>query len=118
MLTRKLSSCYTIHNPKTLTTGSFMRNAKNPPADTLSEELPLDENFVEQAEYLKEQQLLDLSADHPDEASIIRRLSVGGAKLLVGPRGCGKTTLLLKAYYRLSGTETLGRVDKVDSQIT
>ena len=42
-----------------------------------------------------------LSAAHPDEDSIIRRLSVGGAKLLVGPRGCGKTTLMLKAYYGL-----------------
>jgi hypothetical protein len=33
------------------------------------------------------------------KTAIIRRLSVGGAKLLVGPRGCGKTTLMLKAYY-------------------
>ena len=65
------------------------------------DELPLDENFVEQAEYIPEASLLALSADHPDEDSIVRRLSVGGAKLLVGPRGCGKTTLMLKAYYSL-----------------
>ncbi|MFO1028346.1 MAG: hypothetical protein U1E70_24485 [Acetobacteraceae bacterium] len=69
--------------------------------DEGSEELPLDENFVEQAEYIPEDKFLELSADHPDEESIVRRLSVGGAKLLVGPRGCGKTTLMLKAYYGL-----------------
>ncbi|MBZ9674084.1 hypothetical protein [Mesorhizobium sp. ES1-3] len=65
------------------------------------DELPLDANFVEQAEYLPEERFLELSAEHPDEESIVRRLSLGGAKLLVGPRGCGKTTLMLKAYYGL-----------------
>jgi hypothetical protein len=70
-------------------------------ADEGGEELPLDENFVEQAEYISEGKLLEISADHPDEDSIVRRLSVGGAKLLVGPRGCGKTTLMRKSYFRL-----------------
>lgn len=65
------------------------------------QELPLDANFVEQAEYISEETFLALSAVHPDEESIVRRLSVGGAKLLVGPRGCGKTTLMLKAFYSL-----------------
>ncbi|MBB5047568.1 energy-coupling factor transporter ATP-binding protein EcfA2 [Rhodopseudomonas rhenobacensis] len=65
------------------------------------EELPLDGNFIEQAEYIQEDSFNALSAEHPDEDSIVRRLSVGGAKLLVGPRGCGKTTLMLKAYYSL-----------------
>jgi hypothetical protein len=69
--------------------------------DTDPDELPLDENFVEQAEYIPEPKFLEISAVHPDEESIVRRLSVGGAKLLVGPRGCGKTTLMLKAYYGL-----------------
>ncbi|MDP1619358.1 hypothetical protein [Phenylobacterium sp.] len=64
-------------------------------------ELPLDANFIEQAEYIDEDAFLALSAVHPDEESIVRRLSVGGAKLLVGPRGCGKTTLMMKAYYGL-----------------
>lgn len=63
--------------------------------------LPLDANFIEQAEYIAENAFNILSADHPEEESIVRRLSVGGAKLLVGPRGCGKTTLMLKAYYSL-----------------
>ncbi|MBB3034942.1 zinc ribbon domain-containing protein [Alteriqipengyuania lutimaris] len=67
----------------------------------LNNDLPLDANFVEQAEYIPQAQFRDLSAIHPDEDSIVRRLMVGGAKLLVGPRGCGKTTLLLKAYYKL-----------------
>lgn len=65
------------------------------------EELPLDENFIEQAEYIGEDLFLALSAAHPDEDSIVRRLSGGGAKLLIGPRGCGKTTLMLKVYYSL-----------------
>lgn len=69
------------------------------------EELPLDENFIEQAEYIGEERFLALSASHPDEESIIRRLSGGGAKLLVGPRGCGKTTLMLKVYYALIRAE-------------
>jgi hypothetical protein len=64
-------------------------------------DLPLDSNFVEQAEYIPQDAFLMLNATHPEEESIIRRLSSGGAKLLVGPRGCGKTTLMLKAYYDL-----------------
>jgi hypothetical protein len=50
-------------------------------------------DFIEQAEYLKEDAFAALSATHPDEKSIVRRLSIAGAKLLVGPRGCGKTDL-------------------------
>lgn len=76
-----------------------MPNSFTPSAQTA--DLPLDANFVEQAEYIPQAQFKDLSAIHPDEESIVRRLMVGGAKLLVGPRGCGKTTLLLKAYYKL-----------------
>jgi hypothetical protein len=64
-------------------------------------ELPLEANFIEQAEYIEPGTFNLLSAEHPDEASIIRRLSVAGAKLLVGPRGSGKTTMMLKAYHSL-----------------
>lgn len=74
-------------------------NSSKPPLDT--DELPLDSNFIEQAEYIPENAFLQLNAAHPNEESIVRRLSAGGAKLLVGPRGCGKTTLMLKAFYGL-----------------
>lgn len=70
-------------------------------ADDANGELPLDSHFIEQAEYISESEFAALSAVHPDEESIIRRLTASGAKLLVGPRGCGKTTLMLKAYYLL-----------------
>jgi energy-coupling factor transporter ATP-binding protein EcfA2 len=73
----------------------------NQPDENAEIELPLDANFVEQAEYIEEKAFAALSAVHPAEDSIVRRLSVGGAKLLVGPRGCGKTTLMLKAFYGL-----------------
>jgi len=66
-----------------------------------ADELPLDGNFVEQAEYISEEEFKALSAMHPDEERIIKRLTQSGAKLLIGPRGCGKTTLMLKAYYEL-----------------
>ena len=73
-------------------------HSEEPEVD-IEADLPLEGNFVEQAEYIPENIFTALSADHPDEETIIRRLSAGGAKLLVGPRGCGKTTLLLKTYY-------------------
>lgn len=57
--------------------------------------------FIEQAEYLDRGSFTSWVAVHPDEAKILRKLTQSGAKLISGPRGCGKTTLLLKAYYRL-----------------
>ncbi|MFD2867380.1 hypothetical protein ACFSY7_02550 [Kurthia populi] len=57
--------------------------------------------FIEQAEYIDENEFLKWSIAHPDEKRILKKLSSGGAKLLVGPRGCGKTTLMLKTYYKL-----------------
>lgn len=65
------------------------------------EEEDLEAVFIEQAEYISEDKFTIWNVEHPEEDSIIRRLSLGGAKLLVGPRGCGKTTLMLKAYYSL-----------------
>ncbi len=59
--------------------------------------------FSEQAEYISDGDFLAWSAEHPQGDSIIRRLSSGGAKLLIGPRGCGKTTLMLKAYHSMLG---------------
>ncbi|MEQ1934553.1 MAG: hypothetical protein ABL962_11875 [Fimbriimonadaceae bacterium] len=57
--------------------------------------------FVEQAEYLERARFEEWTTEHPDEEVILRKLTQGGAKLLTGPRGCGKTTLLLKAYSRM-----------------
>lgn len=57
--------------------------------------------YVEQAEYLTPESFLAYTIDHPRESEIIRKLVSGGAKLLVGPRGCGKTTLMLKAFHQM-----------------
>ncbi|TMO70145.1 hypothetical protein CWC17_18775 [Pseudoalteromonas sp. S3785] len=58
--------------------------------------------FIEQAEYIQPADFIEWSSDHPNEDVIIKRLTQSGAKLLTGPRGCGKTTLMLKAYNKLS----------------
>lgn len=69
--------------------------------EAADEELPLEENFIEQAEYIKADKFLELAIDHPEESSILKKLMGGGAKLLVGPRGCGKSTLMLKAFHTM-----------------
>src|SRR5689334_14784417 len=57
--------------------------------------------FIEQAEYIETDKFREWTIDHPDEEIIVRKLSQAGAKLITGPRGCGKTTLLLKAFHKL-----------------
>lgn len=67
--------------------------------------------FIEQAEYIDEKLFKKWHIDHPDEKILIKKLSQNGAKLITGPRGCGKTTLMLKTYYGLSSSRkktTLG----------
>lgn len=54
--------------------------------------------FTEQAEYLNNTDLNTWHIEHPNERIIMKKLCQGGAKLLTGPRGCGKTTVLLRAY--------------------
>lgn len=61
--------------------------------------------YVEQAEYLPQESFEAFTIDHPRELEIVRKLISGGAKLLVGPRGCGKTTLMLKAFYQMHKEE-------------
>lgn len=61
-----------------------------------------DSLFIEQAEYIAPEDFIQWSSDHPNEDTILRKLTQAGAKLLTGPRGCGKTTLMLKAYNRLN----------------
>lgn len=61
--------------------------------------MSIEQVFVEQAEYIEDESFEQWNATHPDEDAILRKLTQGGAKLISGPRGCGKTTLLLKAYH-------------------
>lgn len=56
------------------------------------------EIFTEQAEYLSVESFTEWSTSLHNEAVIMKKLSQNGAKLITGPRGCGKTTLLLKVY--------------------
>lgn len=57
--------------------------------------------FTEQAEYIPKQSFKKWTIDHQNEVDIIKKLTQGGAKLITGPRGCGKTTLMLKAFDKL-----------------
>ena len=59
------------------------------------------EIFTEQAEYLSGSSFKKWSVSHQNEADTLRKLTQAGAKLITGPRGCGKTTLMLKAFSKL-----------------
>lgn len=74
----------------------------------LSDEIPAEENFIEQAEYIDRERFVSLAAEHPYEAEIMKKLMGGGAKLLIGPRGCGKSTLMRKAYFNLLDDQSSG----------
>lgn len=71
------------------------------------DELPFELNFIEQAEYIDTESFAELTIEHPQEESILRKLMGGGAKLLIGPRGCGKSTLMLKAFHKMLNTSEL-----------
>ncbi len=70
------------------------------------DELPFEVNFIEQAEYIDNENFVELTIEHPDEEAILRKLMGGGAKTLIGPRGCGKTTLMLKAFHKMLNGES------------
>ncbi|HCH5319420.1 TPA: hypothetical protein NKY54_000220 [Vibrio parahaemolyticus] len=59
------------------------------------------EVFTEQAEYIPTKSFKKWTISHQNEVDIVKKLTQGGAKLITGPRGCGKTTLMLKAYNKL-----------------
>lgn len=75
--------------------------AKNNTFTESIDELPFEVNFIEQAEYIDTDIFAELTIEHPQEESILRKLMGGGAKLLIGPRGCGKSTLMLKAFHQM-----------------
>jgi hypothetical protein len=60
-----------------------------------------DSIFIEQAEYITSSNFESWSGEHPNEDIILKKLTYSGAKLLTGPRGCGKTTLMLKAFNKI-----------------
>jgi len=62
--------------------------------------------FTQQAEYLTEADLQAWTEQHPSESVIIDKLMQAGAKLITGPRGCGKSTLMKKAYYKMKQNRT------------
>jgi len=63
-----------------------------------------EETFIEQAEYISDTAFKKWTIPHQNEVVIIKKLTQGGAKLITGPRGCGKTTLMLNAYNKLIGS--------------
>lgn len=63
------------------------------------------EVFTEQAEYLQVSDFKKWSISHQNESEVLKKLTQAGAKLITGPRGCGKTTLMLKAYNKLMSSE-------------
>lgn len=65
--------------------------------------------FEERAEYLTREELYDWTATTKQDSHLLEKLKGPGAKLLTGPRGSGKSTVLLRAYYDLSrNNNTLG----------
>lgn len=57
--------------------------------------------FEQRAEYLSAEELLEWTKLSSKEEATVKKLMGSGAKLLVGPRGCGKSTLMRIAYFRL-----------------
>lgn len=56
------------------------------------------QDFVEQAEYLEQDEFLSLFCSHPNEDEIVKKIKSKSSKLIVGPRGCGKSSLIKKAH--------------------
>ena len=74
--------------------------AKREAEDLLDPEL-LASVFEERAEHLSKEELTAWTQETPRAKEIIAKLKGPGAKLLSGPRGCGKSTYLRKAYFDL-----------------
>ncbi|MGD7551896.1 hypothetical protein ACQCP0_24930 [Ralstonia pseudosolanacearum] len=57
--------------------------------------------FEERAENLSKEELSDWTMLTNKDSLNLRKLKGPGAKLLIGPRGCGKSTLMRIAYFQL-----------------
>jgi hypothetical protein len=62
--------------------------------------------FEERAENLSRDELSNWTTLTSKDLLNIRKLKGAGAKLLIGPRGCGKSTLMRKAYFDLLADRT------------
>lgn len=60
--------------------------------------------FEQRAEHLSKKQLQEWTAETPHSEEILSKLCGTGAKLLIGPRGSGKSTFLKRAFHRLTET--------------
>lgn len=63
--------------------------------------------FEERAENLSWDELKNWTALTPHDEGNLEKLSGPGAKLLIGPRGSGKSTLMRSAYFRLFSGDVL-----------
>ena len=57
--------------------------------------------FEERAEHLSQDELLRWTVQTPNDQLVLAKLKGPGAKLLTGPRGCGKSSFLKRAYFDL-----------------
>ncbi|WP_421575619.1 hypothetical protein [Stenotrophomonas maltophilia] len=62
--------------------------------------------FEERAENLSKDELAVWTTLTGKDELNIRKLKGAGAKLLIGPRGCGKSTMMRKAYFELLSERT------------
>lgn len=68
--------------------------------------IDLDNVFEERAENLSKDELSDWTTFTSKDLLNVKKLKGAGAKLLIGPRGCGKSTLMRFAYFELLSERT------------
>jgi ABC-type arginine transport system ATPase subunit len=64
-----------------------------------------ENNFEERAERLSKDELTQWTAQTDLDRTILEKLKGNGVKLLLGPRGSGKSTLFRVAYFELQATD-------------